>query len=119
MSTSTTQGRVPRAASRSAAVGKIDKSALSTITMKGVRETANGAKSELEISRKDGKMRSSTTQATVVLAPAGSWVSSKQTGTREMSAEQREQLEEQTRRQHSWLLTQIKHRSAHTLVVPF
>jgi hypothetical protein len=29
-----------------------------------------------------------------------------------------EHLDEQTRRQQAWLLTQIKHRAAHTLVVP-
>lgn len=80
-----------------AAVGKIDKGALESLTMKGVRETANGAKSDLEVSRKDGKVRSSSPQATIVLAPTGSWMSSKQTGTREMTAEQREQLEAQSR----------------------
>ncbi len=78
-----------------AAVGKIDKGALENMTMKGVRESANGTKSDLEISRKDGKVRSSSSQATIVLAPTGSWMSSKQAGTREMTAEQREQLEEQ------------------------
>jgi hypothetical protein len=30
-----------------------------------------------------------------------------------------ERLDEQTRRQQAWLLTQVKHRAAHTLVVPF
>lgn len=77
-----------------AAFGKTDKSALSTITMKGTRKTANG-ESEIEVSRKEGKMRSSTPAATMVLTATGGWSSNKQNGTREMNAEQREQLEEQ------------------------
>ncbi|HEX3580599.1 MAG TPA: c-type cytochrome [Thermoanaerobaculia bacterium] len=77
-----------------AAFGKADKSALATIVMKGTRKTANG-ESEIEVSRKDGKMRSSTPNATMVLAPTGAWSSNKENGTREMSAEQREQLEDQ------------------------
>ncbi|HEY2323923.1 MAG TPA: photosynthetic reaction center cytochrome c subunit family protein, partial [Thermoanaerobaculia bacterium] len=77
-----------------AAFGKTDKSALSTVTMKGTRKTANG-ESEIEVSRKDGKMRSSTPAATMVLTATSGWSSNKENGTREMSAEQRDQLEEQ------------------------
>lgn len=77
-----------------AAFGKADKSALSSITMKGTRETANG-KSEIEVSRKDGNVRSSTPEATMVLTTTGGWFSNKRIGTKAMNAEQREQLEEQ------------------------
>lgn len=77
-----------------AAFGKADKSALSAITMKGTRKTANG-ESEIEISRKDGNMRSSTPAATMVLTTTGGWSSNKQNGTRELNAEQRETLEAQ------------------------
>jgi glutaredoxin len=90
----TMPGRDEVVAKYAAAMGKIDKSALSTITMKGVRETANG-KSDIEISRKEGKMRSSTPAATMVLTPTSGWMSNKEQGTREMNAEERGQLEDQ------------------------
>lgn len=77
-----------------AAFGKTDKSALSTITMKGTRKTPNG-ESAIEVSRKDGQVRSSTPEATTVLTPTGGWFSNKRAGTKEMTAEQREQLEAQ------------------------
>jgi glutaredoxin len=78
-----------------AAVGKMDKSALANLTMKGTREVASGAKMDLDISLKDGKMRSSTPQTTIVLTPTGGWSRTKEEGTREMDAEQREQFNDQ------------------------
>ncbi|HEY2092004.1 MAG TPA: c-type cytochrome [Thermoanaerobaculia bacterium] len=77
-----------------AAVGKMDDRALASITMKGTREVTNGTKSDLEITLKDERMRSSTPQSTIVLTPNGGW-SSNEAGTREMTTEQREQLEDQ------------------------
>ncbi|HEX7139627.1 MAG TPA: c-type cytochrome [Vicinamibacterales bacterium] len=77
-----------------AAVGKIDKSALASITMKGIREGSNGTKAELEVVQKGGSVRGSTPDAANVLTPNGGWFSSKGTGPKEMPAEVREQATE-------------------------
>ncbi len=60
-----------------AAVGKIDKSALASITMKGVREGSNGTKADLKIEQKDGNIYGSTSEAANVLTPTGGWFSTK------------------------------------------
>lgn len=69
------------------AVGKIDKSALASITMKGMREGADGTKSELKIEQKDGNIYGSTPTGTNVLTPTGGWFSSKSTPPQPMSSE--------------------------------
>jgi hypothetical protein len=73
-----------------AAVGKIDKSALASITMKGFREAPNGTKSELEIEQKGGSVHGHTPEATNVLTPTGGWFATKNAPPKEMPAEMHE-----------------------------
>jgi len=79
-----------------AAFGKAGKKALANLTLKGIREGNNGTKSDFEIEQKDGSVRISTAEATTVVTPTSGWFSSKRRGTREMTAEQREETRERT-----------------------
>jgi hypothetical protein len=81
----------------SAAVGKVDKSALASLSMKGVREGSDGKKTDIEVWQKDGSVRGSTAEMTEVVTPKGGWLSTKQEGTKAMSEEQHEASTEHAR----------------------
>jgi hypothetical protein len=80
-----------------AAVGKIDKTALASLSMKGIREGSDGKKTDIEVWQKDGTVRGSTADMTEVVTPNGGWLSTKQEGTKAMSAEQHEASVEHAR----------------------
>lgn len=71
-----------------AAIGKVDPAALTSITMKGERESATGNKANIEVTQKGSNLRVSSPEFVNVLTPGGGWISEKDKAPREMSASQ-------------------------------